>query len=154
KTAPPWRLETTRGVAHAVADFHAATLGADLPAWLPRPPRRLRRVLWTRVAEESDGLRAVAALAGDAADNAREWLPSALPLLSRLADVAANLPGPYALLHSDTRSDNLRFTGGRLYLFDWPWAEVGRPEFDLAAVAQSVTVAGGVPPEQFIAWYG
>jgi aminoglycoside phosphotransferase (APT) family kinase protein len=72
----------------------------------------------------------------------------------RLADDAADLPGPSALLHGDTRSDNLRFTGGRLALFDWPSAEVGRPEFDLVAFAQSVTVEGGPAPEQVVAWYG
>jgi len=85
---------------------------------------------------------------------ARGWLRDALPLLSDPADAAADLPGPYALLHSDTRSDNLRFTRGRLSLFDWPFAEAGRPELDLAAFAQSVIVEGGVGSEQFVAWYG
>ncbi|HEV2235583.1 MAG TPA: hypothetical protein VGR57_02885, partial [Ktedonobacterales bacterium] len=53
----------------------------------------------------------------------------------------------------DTRSDNLRFAGGRLVLFDWPWAGVGRPELDVAAFAQSVTVEGGAAPERVVAWY-
>jgi hypothetical protein len=154
RSAPPWLPATARGVAHAYAAFHAATLGEDLPSWLPRPRDTLPRVTWGRVAAESDDLRTVAALAGGRERSAHDWLRAALPLLSRLTDAAADLSGPYALLHGDTRSDNLRFTRGRLSLFDWPSIEVGRPEFDVAGLAQSVTVEGGVDPEQFIAWYG
>jgi hypothetical protein len=126
----------------------------NLPRWLPRPVESLARVTWSRVAYESDDLRTVAALAGNHSDVALAWLRAALPLLCRLADSAADVSGPHALLHGDTRSDNLRFTGGRLCLFDWPFAEVGRPEFDLVEFAQSITVEGGVGPEQFVAWYG
>lgn len=151
----PWTSTRTRRIAHAYADFHAATMGSEnLPQWLSRPGESLGRVSWSRVADESDGLRTVAALAGNHSDAALGWLRAALPLLCRLADLAANVSGPYALLHSDTRSDNLRFTGGRLRLFDWPFAEVGRPEFDLVEFAQSITVEGGTDPEQFVAWYG
>jgi hypothetical protein len=155
KSVPPWTFATTRRIAHAYADFHAATLNVEaLPRWLPQPREALQRVSWRRVAAESDELRTVAALATGHGDEARDWLRAALPLLCDLADTAADLPGPFALLHGDTRSDNLRFTGGRLALFDWPSAEVGRPEFDVVAFAQSVTVEGGVAPEQVVAWYG
>jgi hypothetical protein len=154
QTVPPWRPTTARRVAHAYADFHTATLARDLPDWLPRPQHQLSRVTWGRVVQESDELRAVAGLAAGREDEALGWLRAALPLISRLADGAAKLPGPYALLHGDTRSDNLRFRLGHLSLFDWPWAEAGAPELDLAAFAQSTTVEGGVAPEEFVAWYG
>jgi hypothetical protein len=154
RSVPPWRPETTRRIAHAYAAFHEATLGRGLADWLPRPHQTLPRVTWRRIAAESDGLRAVAALAVGREDEALDWLRAALPLLSRLADTAAEIPGPYALLHGDTRSDNLRFIDGRLALFDWPSAEVGRPELDLAAFAQSIAVDGGPDPERFVAWYG
>src|SRR5690606_7911827 len=42
---------------------------------------------------------------------------------------------------------------GRLYLFDWPAITVGRPEWDVVAFAQTVTVEGGVAPEQVMSWY-
>jgi hypothetical protein len=155
KSVPPWTPATTRRIAHAYAAFHEATLDShELPDWLPRPRESLPRVTWRRVAAESQDLRSVAALATGHSDAARDWLQAALPLLCRHADTAADLPGPYALLHGDTRSDNLRFTGGRLALFDWPSAEVGRPELDVVAFAQSITVEGGVDPEQVVAWYG
>lgn len=153
-TTPPWRPEVTRRIAHAYADFHAATLGRDLPSWLPGPTESLPRFTWKRVAAESDNLRHVAAMAGEQRRDADRWLRAALPRLSQLADSAATIPGPYAVLHGDTRSDNLRFAGDRLYLFDWPSVEAGRPEFDVVAFAQSITVEGGPEPERFLAWYG
>src|SRR2546421_10318094 len=61
--------------------------------------------------------------------------------------------GPYAILHGDLRSDNLRFIQRRLYLFDWPAITVGRPEWDIVAFAQSVTVEGGPSSEQVMTWY-
>ncbi len=155
KSVPPWTPALTRRIAHTYADFHTSTLGwQGTPSWLPRPQESLPRVTWRRVAAESDDLASVAALVGEREAEAHTWLRMALPTLQAVADSAADLPGPYALLQSDTRSDNLRFTGGRLYLFDWPFIEVGRPEFDLVALAQSVTVDGGPEPEQVIAWYG
>jgi hypothetical protein len=153
RTMPPWQPATTRRLAHAYAGFHASTLGADLPDWMLRPQQSMPRVSWEAIAEESDGLREIASLARGHSRAALSWLRTALPLLSRLADATAAAPGPYALLHSDTRSDNLRFRGERLVLFDWPFAEAGRPELDVAAFAQTVTVEGGVDPETFVGWY-
>lgn len=152
-TIPPWPPRATRRIAHAYAEFHAATLGKEFPPWLPQPRTSLPRVTWDRVAADSGDLRTVAALAGEQSAAAHEWLCAALPYLSRIADAAASTPGPFAVLHGDTRSDNLRFTRGRLCLFDWPSVEVGRPEFDVVALAQSVTVEDGVDPEQFLTWY-
>ena len=153
KSVPPWTPPLARSIVRAFANFHASTLGRDLPAWLARPAQVLPRVSWSRVAEASDDLREVAALAGERRAEAEAWLNAVLPTLSRLTEGAAALPGPYALLHGDTRSDNLRFSGHRLVLFDWPFAEVGRHEFDLAALAESITVEGGPSPEQVVAWY-
>jgi hypothetical protein len=153
KTVPPWTPTIARHIAHAYADFHASTLGHELPNWLPRPGQSLAHVSWQQVAEGSNGLSAVAALARESSDQALEWLRTAYPILTAVAASGSDLPGPYALLHLDTRSDNLRFVRGRLVLFDWPNAQVGRPELDLAGFAQSVAVEDGPFPDQFVAWY-
>jgi hypothetical protein len=153
KSAPPWTPALTRRVAHAYAAFHGATLGARLPGWLELPPRLFGDESWDRVAAATDEFRAVAALAGERQAEARSWLLAAHPALARAGGQAVDLAGPLALLHLDTRSDNLRFAGGRLMLFDWPWTGVGRPELDVVPFAQSVTVEGGAAPEQVVAWY-
>jgi aminoglycoside phosphotransferase (APT) family kinase protein len=154
KTAPPWTHALTRQAMRAYAGFHQASLGADLPAWLPRFSAEDGRITWQSIAEQTDDLREVAALAGACADDALRWLRRAEPLFTRLLASAATIPGPHALLHFDTRSDNLRLQDGRLRLFDWPAVEVGAVEIDVVAFAQSITVEGGPAPEQSIAWYG
>ena len=153
RSAPPWTPALTRSVAYEYAAFHARTLGCDPPDWLDRPPQSLSRVTWERVVADSDELCEVANLATGQEEAALRWLRDSTPLFTRLSTAAPEIGGPYALLHGDTRSDNLRYAHGRLILFDWPWAEVGRPEFDLVPFAQSVTVEGGVHPEQVLTWY-
>lgn len=154
KSAPPWTPTLARSAAQDFAAFHASTLGQDLPDWLPRFQQSVADVSWEAVARESDELRLVAGLAGERADDALAWLQLALPRLAKAAGAAGAIPGPYALTHNDVRSDNLRVTHGRLRLFDWPFAEMGFPEFDLAEFAQSVAVDGGPEPERVVTWYG
>jgi aminoglycoside phosphotransferase (APT) family kinase protein len=81
------------------------------------------------------------------------WLQEAAPIIDALMHDPILVAEPYALLHGDLRSDNLRFRQGRLYLFDWPAITVGRPEWDFVAFAQTVTVEEGVLPEQVTSWY-
>lgn len=152
-TIPPWSAESGRRVAHACAEFHASTLASDLPAWLDLPERWVAPITWSRVERDSGHLRKVAALAGPRAAEAHRWLGEALPTLQQYGDHAAEVTGPFALLHGDIRSDNLRYRDGRLYLFDWPWANAGRPEFDVVPFAQSVAVDGGPNPERVLEWY-
>jgi hypothetical protein len=154
KSAPPWTPALARSAAHGLAAFHLSTMGMDLPNWLPRFQESGARVSWEKSAQESEDLSLVAKLAGEDASRASAWLSAAFPRLSQAASATLRVPGPYALTHNDVRSDNLRVTNGRLRLFDWPFAEVGFPEFDLAEFAQSVTVDGGPEPEQVVAWYG
>lgn len=153
KTAPPWTPALARQVMRAYAGFHQASLGAELPAWLPRFTNDDAQITWQQIAETTDGMREVAALAGERADDALRWLRDAEPLFAETLAHAPAIPAPEALLHFDTRSDNLRMQNGRLRLFDWPAAEVGPAELDVVAFAQSITVEGGPEPERLIAWY-
>jgi hypothetical protein len=154
KRAPPWTRATARAVFRAYADFHRSTVGAPLPEWVPPPLLYLagEARLWDRMTESGD-LEYVAALAGERADEAMRWLAAALPALAAASRPLAEAQRP-SFLHGDTRSDNLRWCDGRLRLFDWPHVGAGAAEFDLAAFAQSVTLEGGPPPEQLVAWYG
>ncbi|HET9109816.1 MAG TPA: hypothetical protein VFN78_03215 [Ktedonobacterales bacterium] len=154
KSAPPWTPSSARRVMSAYAGFHQASLGADLPAWVPRFADQDALVTWRQVIEETDDLREIAALTGSQSGDALRWLRQVGPLFSRLTAGAADLPSPHALLHFDTRSDNLRLQDGRLRLFDWPAVEVGPIEIDAVALAQTITLEGGPQPEQLLAWYG
>jgi aminoglycoside phosphotransferase (APT) family kinase protein len=153
KSAPPWTPAAARSVACGLADFHASALGRELPGWLGTFAEDVANLTWEDVMAETQELRFVAEMADRHADEAGAWLRAAWPLLDRLAQAALSVPGPHTLIHTDIRSDNLRIVQGRLRLFDWPAAEVGFPEFDLAEFAQSVAVEDGPEAEQVARWY-
>jgi hypothetical protein len=155
KSAPPWTPALARRVTRALARFHAATIGRRLPAWVPGPTRHpamgVNPPAWRF---DAGDLRRLAELVGARAEEATRWLAAHVPTLAEASRRMADGSLRHALLHIDVRSDNLRWTRRRLYLFDWPHVGVGPPEFDAAAFAQAVTVEGGPEPEQIMAWYG
>jgi hypothetical protein len=153
KSVPPWKTPLTRNIVHGIADFHQSTLGRDLPGWLERPHQELASESWERVIRATDDFQLIASWAGDAAPGARAWLQMVTPIISTQMGHPILQTEPFALLHGDIRSDNLRYKRGRLSLFDWPAVTVGRPEWEMVAFAQTVTVEGGMLPEQVMAWY-
>ena len=154
KSVPPWTHENARAITYALAAFHRATLGTLLPAWLSRPDERLAQENWSRTVQESEGFQTIAQLVGEQAPQAKAWFEMVSSTIEYWMKQSALREGAYALLHGDLRSDNLRFIRGNLFLFDWPEITVGRPEWDMVAFAQSVTVEAGPSPEQIMMWYG
>ncbi len=156
-TAPPWTAQLAETAMRAYGTFHQSTCGRPLPRWLPRAKGWASFAeSWERLAAMPDGVAALAALAGDRNGEAGEWLERHMPALNGAAHRLAQVQRPYALLHLDTRSDNVRVQPGAetpLRLFDWPFACVGPPELDFAAFAQSVSGEGGPAPEQLTRWY-
>lgn len=153
KSVPPWTPARTRAVAHGLAAFHQSTLGATAPDWLPRPATYLVEENWAKTAQHSAGFTKIAHFAGDAAPQAQKWFEDISPTIEELLDRTILHEEPFAILHGDLRSDNLRLSGKQVYLFDWPFVTLGRPEWDLVAFAQSVWVEGGPLPERVLEWY-
>lgn len=151
-SVPPWTAPKARIATRSYARFHRSTLGTSLPRWLSRTQHRGFGTYWRRI-ETKGLLGATASLAGRDADEAREWLDVALPVLVERERWLERAMPPFALLHFDTRSDNIRLIGDRLVMFDWPFACVGPAEFDVAAFAQAITAEGGPAPERVTAWY-
>jgi hypothetical protein len=152
QTMPPWSPVKARRSARSFATFHASTHGRPLPRWLSRTEHADFAGNW-RSLSESGELAKTAALARRRADEAREWLDVALPLLRENAERLRRLRPPHSLLHLDTRSDNTRLQGEQLRMFDWNFASVGPHEVDAAAFAQATQTEGGPSAEQTIAWY-
>ncbi len=152
----PWSPRRTRAITHALAAFHQSSLGAHLPAWLPsyEEDEDFAQETWRRTVQESLEFRRIAALAGEEAPQALRWLQQISPTIEGVMQQPALTQGPYALLHGDLRSDNMHFQQGQLRLVDWPSITLGRPEWDMVAFAQTVTVEGGPTPEQVMSWYG
>lgn len=152
---PPWTSRRAAAALRDYAHFHAATLGLEgLPSWLPREQHHSFARTWRKLADRPGGLDGAAGLAGARSGEARAWLDTHIDVLRSTAERLIDVEPPHALLHFDTRSDNLRILpGGRLRLFDWPYACVGPHEFDMVAFVQSIATEGGPSPEQCLRWY-
>ncbi|HET8568162.1 MAG TPA: hypothetical protein VFM93_04165 [Candidatus Limnocylindria bacterium] len=148
----PWTAAKARRAARSYAEFHKNTYGRKLPRWLSRVEHRDFSAFWDRLAGSGE-LDRTAALAGARAEEAAEWLDVALPVLRETARALAHARPPFALMHFDTRSDNVWLHADLLRMADWNWASVGPPEFELAAFAQSIAAEGGPAPERVEAWY-
>jgi Ser/Thr protein kinase RdoA (MazF antagonist) len=151
-TIPPWTPAKARAAARSYARFHRSTLGASLPRWLSRTQHGEFGGYWERL-ERLGKLSDTAALARGREEEAREWIDVALPVLVKLERGLSRARRPFALLHFDTRSDNIRLLGDRMVMFDWPFASVGPAEFDTVAFAQGVAAEGGPAPERVLGWY-
>ena len=156
-TVPPWTTSSARAAMRAYADFHARTYARPLPRWVPRA-RAWGSFggSWQRLRALRGGLRSLASIAGPRAPEAERWLRRHVETLDSAAQRYSRTRGPYALLHLDTRSDNVRVhptAAVPLRMFDWPFACAGPPELDFMAFAQSITCEGGPSPEALTAWY-
>jgi hypothetical protein len=149
----PWTRPKAMRAVRSYAAFHASTLGRPIPSWLSRTQHRDFAVFWRRIARDEAAVDRLAALAGPRTGEAMEWLRAYALTLGRGERALGRAGEPYALLHFDTRSDNIRLDGGLLRIFDWPFASVGPAEFDVAALAQSMEAEGGPDCEAAIGWY-
>ena len=152
RSVPPWTPAKARNAARSYARFHRKTRGRPLPRSLPRTDYFEYSRFWRTLSKTGD-LARTAALAEERAQEAEEWLYVALPLLVAHERALERARPPFALLHFDTRSDNVRIHGDRLRIFDWPFATVGPAEFDVVAFCQAVTAERGPSPERVLAWY-
>ena len=150
---PPWTAAQARRAARSYAAFHASTIDRPLPRWLPRDEHLEFGTYWNAFSADDADIARVAALAGPAHPKAADWLGSSLVALSRWEGAVASAGPPFALLHLDTRSDNVRLQKDVLRMFDWPFACVGPAELDLAAFAQSIESEGGPRAADVAGWY-
>lgn len=149
----PWTQAKARRAARSYAAFHAATLGEQLPSWLSRTQHREFSGYWGKIARDVTALERLTGLAGERSVEARAWLRSSMRALRQAERALRTAQGPSALLHFDTRSDNIRLEGGLLRMFDWPFASVGPPEIDIAAFAQTIEAEDGPRSEAVLTWY-
>jgi len=154
KSVPPWTARVTKSIVQSFARFHAANKGVALPEWLKRPYDWLSDpgLLWNWMSDRSSRIER-AAVAGNQAAEAADWFARNGPLLSSVASRLLTSPAPPQLLHTDARSDNLRWKKGRLYLVDWAQAVAGPPELDTAFFIQSIAVESPLDPETILGWH-
>jgi Ser/Thr protein kinase RdoA (MazF antagonist) len=152
RSVPPWTSAKARNAARSYARFHRKTRGKRLPRSLSRTGHVEYATFW-RALHKTGEIARTASLAGRRAAEAQEWLAVALPVLIAHERDLENSRPPFALLHLDTRSDNVRLHGDRLRIFDWPFASAGPAEFDVVAFSQAIAAERGPSPERVLAWY-
>jgi hypothetical protein len=152
RSVPPWTSGKARAAARSYARFHRKTRGKRLPRSVPRKDFVEYARFWRTLGTTGE-LARTASLAGHRVDEAEEWLAVAFPVLVAHERDLEHAPAPFALLHFDTRSDNVRIQGDRLRIFDWPFASAGPAEFDVVAFCQAVAAEGGPSAERVLAWY-
>jgi hypothetical protein len=154
KSAPPWRGKLAENVLREYAAFHRSTIGKEIPSWVPMPEDWLsgHDMSWDWVSEPG-AIEPLAKLAGRESSQATAWVESAAEDLIEATKTLADPGLPQALLHFDTRSDNLRWVSGRLYLLDWPHVASGPMEIDVVAFVQSITLEDGPEPETLLGFY-
>lgn len=117
--ALPWTPGKAMTAARSFASFHASTLGRPLPQWLSRTQHLDFAAYWGHLGDDDGAIRRLAALAGAQSTQAIEWLRGNLETLQRAERALSRAPEPCALLHFDTRSDNVRLETEMLRVFDW-----------------------------------
>ena len=152
RSVPPWTRAKARKAARSYARFHKNTLGKRLPLSLPRTGHVEQSKFWRSLGKTGEIAR-TAALAGRRTSEAEEWLAVAFPVLVGHERRLEKARPPFALLHFDTRSDNVRLQGDRLRIFDWPFATAGPAELDVVAFCQAIAAEGGPGAERVLAWY-
>ena len=152
RSVPPWTTTKARNAARSYARFHRKTWGKRLPRSLSRTDYLEYATFWRTLGKTGEIAR-TASLAGRLAEEADEWLAGALPALIAHERDLEKARAPFALLHFDTRSDNVRIHGDRLRIFDWPFANAGPAEFDVVAFCQAIAAERGPTPERVLAWY-
>src|SRR5437870_7531025 len=112
RSVPPWTYVKARNAARSYARFHRMTWGKRLPRSLSRTDYVEYARFWRTLGKTGE-LARTASLAGRRAAEAEEWLAVALPVLIAHERELERARPPFALLHFDTRSDNVRIQGDR-----------------------------------------
>lgn len=134
----PWRPGELARVLGAVAAMHVVLTPSPVEA--PDAGNVMDR--------EVSGWRA---LARERPSGLDAWSARHLDLLCRLEDGVATAVVGRTLLHMDLRADNLLLTDRGVFVVDWPHAAVGASWLDVVALAPSVAMQGGPPPERVLA---
>lgn len=151
RKVPPWREELALQAVRGIAEFHVRGIQEAEKVQTMRFEGLVDswRLMKTDLGEQECFLR----LFANRRSLAEAWLHGAL---DRLAEAAADMmrpDQPWGLIHTDIRSDNLRFRGDRLILFDWPLAAHGPLIGDVTFFAPSVTGEGGPVAQRLLDEY-
>lgn len=136
----PWRADELARVLDALNDLAMALTPSPLPPTIAvraRDSRLINGAWWARVRR-------------DASPGLDTWSARHLDELIALEALAPAATDGDTLQHFDVRADNVLLTPERVYVVDWPHAQIGAPWLDLVGMAPSVAMQGGPEPEALL----
>lgn len=142
--AQPWRTDELDRVVAAMEDLSASLTPSPLPAGTVRTAGEL-------FSTEICGWRRLVDGGPSQIDRLDAWSRRHLETLAAIEDTVGGALEGDTLTHTDLRADNILLTPERTWFVDWPHACVGPAWLDVVALAPSVTMQGGPPPEEVVA---
>ena len=136
----PWRADELARVLGALNDLAAALTPSPLPPTIAvraRDSDLINAAWWSRFRREPQ-------------PPLDPWAARHLDALIALESGVPTAVDGDTLQHFDIRADNLLLTPERVYVVDWPHAQIGAPWLDLLGMAPSVAMQGGPEPEALL----
>ncbi len=148
---PPWTEELALGAMRDIAAFHLRGM---------RERGKVQRLEPDGMTDNWRGLREdpvrrgwFLGLYGGRRQEAGAWLEEGLERLAAAEARLLDANQPWSVIHTDIRSDNLRFRRGRLVLFDWALVCDGPCILDLYAFLPSLVAEGGTEAPRLLPAY-
>ncbi|QYR22532.1 aminoglycoside phosphotransferase family protein [Paenibacillus sp. sptzw28] len=148
---PPWTDKLAVQAVHDIAQFHLRGMpesGKVDEINVKGFTDNWRTIRYNR--EESD---CFLGLFGEDRTEAEAWLNDSFDILIAAESELMRMDQPWGLIHSDIRSDNLRFRDDKLVLFDWALACRGPLILDVIFFFPSVQGEGGPTAERLLPVY-
>ena len=150
-SVPPWTDEHAR---RAIRDLTALHVRGRSDAGAAKPLELVGLTdNWRRLRDDAAVRAQLLRLFGREQKGAAAWLCRTLDALVTAESAVARHDQPLSVIHTDVRSDNLRFRHGALVLFDWPGASWGPCILDICAFLPSVVSEAGPPAAELLAEY-
>jgi aminoglycoside phosphotransferase (APT) family kinase protein len=141
--AQPWQIDELNRVIDAMAELAETLTPSPLPEGM------------VGTASEAFATRLCGwqKLLDDASLHAQldDWSARHLEALAQLESKSPSAVAGDTLIHFDIRADNILLSPERAWFVDWPLACIGAAWVDVVFFAPSVTMQGGLSPEQIMA---
>jgi hypothetical protein len=148
---PPWTEQLAVQAVRDIAQFHLR--GMKEPEKVDEINMKDFTDNWRTIRYDRDELDYFLGLFGNDRTEAEAWLNDSFDILIAAESELKRMDQPWGLIHSDIRSDNLRFRDGKLVLFDWALACRGPLMLDVIFFFPSIAGEGGPTAEHLLPVY-
>lgn len=151
KKVPPWSEKLALHAVRDIASFHLRGISEGTKAETMDGVGIADN--WHTIKNSIDERNCFLELFQEDRVEAESWLDSVIDILMTVETELLRQDQPWGLIHTDIRSDNLRFRDGNLVLFDWALVCRGPLMFDVGFFFPSLEGEGGPIAESLLPEY-